>query len=67
MLKKERPYLYWLKSLFNKVFYKKYEKLKHHSCISSAAYVLKNFLVTVKAAPNECIIRTGLPWALVKP
>ena len=25
------------------------------------AWVLLNFLVTVKAAPRECVIRTGLP------
>ena len=29
-------------------------------CISSVAKVLLNFLVTVKAAPHECVNSTGL-------
>ena len=37
-------------------FRKKIEKML--ACFT--AYVLLDFLVTVKAAPQECIIRTGL-------
>ena len=29
------------------------------SCIMKVFY---DFLVTVKAAPHECVIRTGQPW-----
>ena len=29
--------------------------------IRKLMHVIQNFLVTVKAAPHECIIRTGLP------
>ena len=29
-------------------------------------YVLFDFSHTVKAAPHECVIRTGQPWAKVK-
>ena len=29
-------------------------------CIRSGKHVLLNFLVTVKAAPHECVIITGL-------
>ena len=35
--------------------------LAAHTPCHRSLYVLLNFLVTVKAAPHECVIRTGLP------
>ena len=34
--------------------------------ILSLTLVLLDFSLTVKAAPHECVMRTGQPWTLVK-
>ena len=46
-----------------------WKKVFHYitgSLIMVSAVVYLNFLVTVKATPHECVIRTGRPKTLVK-
>ena len=47
-------------ALCSKTLEKSYLVLKKAQANSAAVIVLLNFLVTVKAAPHECVNRTGL-------